>query len=94
MLLEVFVSSAIFNELGGARQHVWVGVEGDRLNDIGGQEVHKGLDLMHLVGHHGGHGIDHREGLEEGFSGDSFSLKLGKAKLGLFRYLPQGRLVP
>ena len=48
VLLEVLVSSSIFDELRGAGQHVRVRVESDWLNDIGGEEVHEGLDFVHL----------------------------------------------
>ena len=59
MFLEVFVSAAVFDELGSSRQQIWILIEGDWLNDIGGEEVHEWLYFMHLSVHRLWHCINH-----------------------------------
>ena len=48
VLLEVLVRAAIFDELGGPGQDIRVGIKRDRLDNIGGEEVHEWLDFVHL----------------------------------------------
>ncbi len=51
MLLEVLICASIFDELSCTWQYIRISIERDRLNDISGEQVHQGLDIVHLIGH-------------------------------------------
>ena len=65
MLLEVLVCTAIFDELGSARQLVWVLIKRDRLDNVSGEKVHEWLNFMHFFVHHFRDGINADETFQE-----------------------------
>ena len=68
VFLEVLVGSAIFNELGGAWKNIRVCIERDRLNHVGGEQMHEGLHLVHLTLHTLRHRVLHSETFQQGLA--------------------------
>lgn len=74
MLLEVLISTTIFDKLGSAWQHIRVRFECNGLNHVCGQQMHKGLNFVHLRQHVFGHGVLHREAFEKGVAREALDL--------------------
>ena len=65
MLLKVLVRSSIFDELRSSGQYVRIGIKGDWLDNISGEQMHKWLDLVHFCMHHGRDSVIRSEAFEQ-----------------------------